>query len=51
MRLKLISCEVLFREMCDACAHSPHQVATKPAGIVGPKTGAIITEVCAGTFK
>ncbi len=25
MRLKLISCEVLFREMCDACAHSPHQ--------------------------
>jgi hypothetical protein len=26
MRLKLISCEVLFREMCDACAHTPHQV-------------------------
>jgi hypothetical protein len=26
MRLKLISCEVLFREMCAACAHSPHQV-------------------------
>ena len=26
MRLKLISCEVLFREMCDACTHSPHQV-------------------------
>ena len=26
MRFKLISCEVLFREMCDACAHSPHQV-------------------------
>jgi Protein of unknown function (DUF1638) len=26
MRLKLISCEVLFREMCDACAHSPQQV-------------------------
>ncbi len=26
MRLKLISCEVLFREMCHACAHSPHQV-------------------------
>jgi hypothetical protein len=26
MHLKLISCEVLFREMCDACAHSPHQV-------------------------
>ena len=26
MRLKLISCEVLFREMCQACAHSPHQV-------------------------
>jgi hypothetical protein len=26
MRLKLIGCEVLYREMCDACAHSPHQV-------------------------
>src|ERR1035437_1859597 len=26
MRLKLIGCEVLFREMCHACAHAPHQV-------------------------
>ena len=26
MRLKLIGCEVLFREMCHACAHTPHQV-------------------------
>ena len=26
MRLKLIGCEVLLREFCDACAHSPHQV-------------------------
>jgi len=26
MRLKLIACEVLFRELCDACAHSSHQV-------------------------
>jgi len=26
MRLKLICCEVLFREMCAACAHAPHQV-------------------------
>jgi hypothetical protein len=26
MRLKLISCEVLFREMCFAVARSPHQV-------------------------
>lgn len=26
MRFQLISCEVLFREMCDAVAHSPHQV-------------------------
>ncbi len=26
MRLKLIACEVLFREMCDACVHTPHQV-------------------------
>jgi len=26
MHLKLISCEVMYREMCDAVAHSPHQV-------------------------
>ncbi len=26
MKLKLISCEVLLREMCDAAARSPHQV-------------------------
>ena len=26
MRFKLISCEVLFREMGHACAHSPHRV-------------------------
>ena len=26
MRLKLIGCEVLFRELCHACAHSPHRV-------------------------
>src|ERR1035437_7075587 len=26
MRLKLISCEVLYREMCDSIARSPHQV-------------------------
>jgi hypothetical protein len=26
MRFKLISCEVLFREMCHAAAHAPHQV-------------------------
>jgi hypothetical protein len=26
VRLKLISCEVLYREICDAVAHSPHQV-------------------------
>ena len=26
MRLKLISCEVIMREMCDAVARSPHQV-------------------------
>ena len=25
-RLKLIACEVLYREMCDAVARSPHQV-------------------------
>lgn len=26
MKLRLISCEVLYREMCDAVARSPHQV-------------------------
>jgi hypothetical protein len=26
MRFKLISCEVLYREMCDSVARSPHQV-------------------------
>ena len=26
MRFKLIACEVLYREMCDAVAHSPHTV-------------------------
>jgi len=26
MRLKLISCEVLYREICDSLARSPHQV-------------------------
>jgi hypothetical protein len=26
VRLKLISCEVLYREMCDSVARSPHQV-------------------------
>ncbi len=26
MKLRLISCEVLYREMCDAIARSPHQV-------------------------
>jgi len=42
MRFKLISCEVLFREMCDACAHTPHQVDPEflPKGLhdLGGKT-------------
>jgi len=42
MRFKLISCEVLFREMCDACARSPHQVDVEflPKGLhdLGGKT-------------
>ena len=25
MRLRVIACEVLYREICDAAAHSPHQ--------------------------
>jgi hypothetical protein len=29
MRFQLISCEVLFREMCDAVARSPHQVTVR----------------------
>jgi hypothetical protein len=29
MRFQLISCEVLFREMCDAVARSPHQVSVQ----------------------
>lgn len=35
MRLKLIACEVLYREMCHACAHSPHQVDSEflPKGL------------------
>ena len=35
MRLKLISCEVLYREMCAAVARSPHQVALEflPMGL------------------
>ena len=37
MRLKLIGCRVLLREMCDACAHSPHGVDLEllPAGLHG----------------
>ena len=26
MRLKLISCEVMYREICAAVAHSPHEI-------------------------
>lgn len=35
MRLKLIGCEVLYRELCDAVARSPHQVDLEflPKGI------------------
>jgi len=32
VRLKLISCEVLYREMCAAAARSPHQVDVEWAG-------------------
>lgn len=32
MRLELISCEVLFREMCHAVARSPHQVNVRFLG-------------------
>src|ERR1035438_8361996 len=42
MRLKLIGCEVLYREMCHACAHSPHCVDLEflPKGLhdLGGKT-------------
>jgi hypothetical protein len=38
MRLKLISCEILYREMCDAVANSPHQVDVEflPKGLHEP---------------
>lgn len=54
MRLKLISCEVLFREMCDACARSPHQVDLEflPKGLHdlgGKRMAAKIQEVVDGT--
>jgi hypothetical protein len=60
MRLKLISCEVLFREMCDACAHSPHQVDLDflPKGLhdLGGKTMAeklqeVVDRVPEGIYK
>lgn len=35
MRFQLICCEVLYREMCDAIAHAPHQVDVRflPKGL------------------
>ena len=49
MKLRLISCEVLFREMCDAVARSPHQVDVEflPKGwhdLGGKKMAALIQE-------
>jgi hypothetical protein len=49
MRLKLISCEVFFRELCDACAHAPHPVDVEflPKGlhdVGGRPMAAIIQE-------
>jgi hypothetical protein len=60
MRFKLISCEVLFREMCDACAHSPHQVDLEflPKGLhdLGGKTMAariqeVVDRTPAGVYE
>jgi hypothetical protein len=50
MRLKLISCEVLYREMCAAVARSPHQVDVEflPKGLHdlgGPSMRARLQEV------
>lgn len=50
MRLKLISCEVLYREMCAAVAHSPHQVDVEflPKGLHdlgGPAMRAQLQEI------
>ncbi len=43
MRLKLISCEVLYREMCAAAARSPHQVDVEflPKGLHNLGKGAM----------
>jgi hypothetical protein len=56
MRFKLISCEVLFREMCHACAHSPHRVDLEvlPKGLHdlgGKPMAAKIQEAVDGTEK
>lgn len=59
MKLRLISCEVLYREMCDAVARSPHQVDAEflPKGwhdLGGRRMAALIQEridaVPAGAF-
>ncbi|MGA2271422.1 MAG: DUF1638 domain-containing protein [Bryobacteraceae bacterium] len=53
MRLKLISCEVLYREMCAAVARSPHQVDIEflPKGLHdlgGPAMRARLQEMADG---
>ena len=47
MRLKLISCEVLYREMCAAVARSPHQVDVEflPKGLHDLGCGPMLEKV------
>ena len=47
MRLKLISCDVLYREMCAAVARSPHQVDLEflPKGLHDRKTCEMLDEI------
>ena len=47
MRLKLISCEVLYREMCAAVARSPHQVDLQflPKGLHDIGSGEMLRQI------
>jgi hypothetical protein len=47
MRLKLISCDVLYREICSAVARSPHQVDFEclPKGLHDRASGEMLREI------
>jgi hypothetical protein len=59
VNLKLISCEIFYREMCAAVAHSPHRVDIEflpkglhdlPPGKMQPKLQAVIDAVPQGAY-